>query len=151
MTRQKKKKNKPASPSGLQTHASAGRSPKDAQQVQEVQPALVGPADQTVEGQAPRLGPPGGRRPGQSPERPVRIALESHRLDENAEAAVQSCLLPLCLFHVCLPSEELNADDVMDIELDFPDLSDSALPTDGALAARSHSQEVSLGLLFFPV
>lgn len=37
--------------------------------------------------------------------------------------------------------EELNADDVMDIELDFPDLSDSALPTDGALAARSHSQE----------
>lgn len=37
--------------------------------------------------------------------------------------------------------EELNADDVMDIELDFPDLSDSALPTGGALAKHHQSQE----------
>lgn len=57
---------------------------------------------------------------------------------------MHSCSLPLCVFNLCLPSEELNADDVMDIELDFPDLSDSALPTEGALPPRSHSQEVSL-------
>lgn len=68
-----------------------------------------------------------------------------HWMDGSTEAAVHSCLLPLCVFNVlCLPSEELNADDVMDIELDFPDLSDSALPTEGALPPHSHSQEVSL-------
>lgn len=51
---------------------------------------------------------------------------------------------PLSIPMLCLRSEELNADDVMDIELDFPDLSDSALPTGGALAKHHQSQEVSL-------
>lgn len=55
-----------------------------------------------------------------------------------------SQILSFNIFVLCLFSEELNADDVMDIELDFPDLSDSALPPDGALPAHYHSQEVSL-------
>lgn len=36
---------------------------------------------------------------------------------------------------------------MMDIELDFPDLSESVLPADGALPARYQSQEVSLGYI----
>lgn len=51
----------------------------------------------------------------------------------------------------CLLSEELNADDVMDIELDFPDLSDSALPTDGALTTHYQSKDVSLVFSFVEV
>ena len=50
-----------------QTSAAARPSSKDSQQVQEVQPALLGPADQTVEGEAPRLGSPCPGRPGERP------------------------------------------------------------------------------------
>lgn len=78
----------------------------------------------------------------------------SHWVDSTSRTPVTFLcrFLPLFIPMLCLLSEELNADDVMDIELDFPDLSDSALPTGGALPTHYHSQEVSfisLALFFF--
>lgn len=48
-----------------------------------------------------------------------------------------------CSFVLCSSSEELDLDDVMDIELDFPTLSDSQTDP-GSITTRSISLEVNL-------
>ena len=85
-----------------QTPAAARPSSQDSQQVQEVQPAVLGPADQTVEGEAPRLGParPGG--PGERPQRHVRRRTESmyygfklHTVGTDSALGLQNVWLPV--------------------------------------------------------
>lgn len=59
----------------------------------------------------------------------------------------QSAVGDVHVFVLCSSSEELGLDDVMDIELDFPTLSDSQ-NAPAALSTHSLSLEVSLSHLW---